>query len=257
MTRHEHDERVRRLLHDARHDEPIPEDIATRLDRVLAQLSADEPVDAPSVHEIAARRRRRAGGLLVAAAAVVVASVGLDQALDRGEDAADSSAATAGGSADAQDSVRAERDQAGSAQSTLPRSKAPTPVGGPVDVHADRFTSEARAILRTTEDRRAELRATTAAPQDSDAPGLDANPDAQASSAPPTANGGAPFATRNGTAWFTCDPAPWGPGRLVAVRYDGEPAVIAVRPPAGDTRVVEVLQCGTGAILRSVTLPRR
>ncbi|UMG94194.1 hypothetical protein [Nocardioides sp. TF02-7] len=55
-------------------------------------------------------------------------------------------------------------------------------------------------------------------------------------------------------AGFRCAPADWGPGVLVAVRYDGRPALVAFREPMGRSQVVEVLQCGTGEVLRSVTI---
>ena len=57
----EQESAVRRLLAEARHDEPIPADVAARLDRVLAGLTRDEP-GAPGVApviDLAARRRRR------------------------------------------------------------------------------------------------------------------------------------------------------------------------------------------------------
>src|SRR6476469_4846664 len=73
------EERVRRLLAEARHDEPMPADVASRLDDVLAGLAA-EPAPRGRVVPLA-DRRRKAGALLVAAAAVVVAGVGIGQAL--------------------------------------------------------------------------------------------------------------------------------------------------------------------------------
>ena len=39
----EQESEVRRLLAEARHDEPIPAEVADRLDRVLADLARDEP----------------------------------------------------------------------------------------------------------------------------------------------------------------------------------------------------------------------
>jgi hypothetical protein len=59
----------------------------------------------------------------------------------------------------------------------------------------------------------------------------------------------------NRSAWFSCKRAPFGRGRLVAVRYQGTSAVLAVRPPTGDSVVVELLQCGTATVLRSATVP--
>ena len=73
-------ETVRRLLADARHAEPMPDDVVDRLDRVLAGLAAGSPDElepppaAAAVVSLASRRRRRAATLLVAAAAVVARS---------------------------------------------------------------------------------------------------------------------------------------------------------------------------------------
>src|SRR5215218_10271549 len=73
------DARIRALLADARHTEPMPADVAARLDRVLEELAQDRAPIAPVID--LARRRRTAAKLLVAAAAVVVAGVGAGQVL--------------------------------------------------------------------------------------------------------------------------------------------------------------------------------
>ncbi|HEX3295569.1 MAG TPA: hypothetical protein VHR85_02020 [Nocardioides sp.] len=74
---------VRRLLAGARHADPMPDDVAARMDDVLAGLR-DTPQTSPAtrphppgaeVVPIAAHRRRRAAGLLAAAAAIVVGGV--------------------------------------------------------------------------------------------------------------------------------------------------------------------------------------
>jgi hypothetical protein len=81
---------VRRLLADARHTAPMPDDVAARMDRVLASLGDETPADvtdrqpAAGVVPITAYRRRRAAALLVAAAAVVVGGVALGPHLHRG-----------------------------------------------------------------------------------------------------------------------------------------------------------------------------
>jgi hypothetical protein len=56
-------------------------------------------------------------------------------------------------------------------------------------------------------------------------------------------------------AWQGCTPPQLGAGTAVAVLYDGEPAVLVLRPVEGSTQVAALLQCGTGEVLRSVTLP--
>lgn len=71
--------RVRRLLADARHTDPMPDDVVARLDRVLVGL-AEEPAREAAVVRLA-DRRRRATRLLVAAAAAVVVGFGGSQVI--------------------------------------------------------------------------------------------------------------------------------------------------------------------------------
>ena len=100
------DERIRRLLADARHTEPMPEAVVARLDRVLSGLSEDrseraERADRAEVVDLMARRRRTVGQLLVAAAAVVAVGFGITQVLPDlgGSSDGDAQEATAGGAA--------------------------------------------------------------------------------------------------------------------------------------------------------------
>lgn len=75
LTPDQHDA-VRRALADARHTDPIPADVADRLDRVLDDLADERSAATESAHSVvsleARRRRRHATRMLVAAAAVVV-----------------------------------------------------------------------------------------------------------------------------------------------------------------------------------------
>src|SRR4051812_28598855 len=92
---------VRRLLADARHEEPIPAEVGERLDRVLAGLSHDEPGAsgvAPVIDLAARRRRRNAAAVLAGAAAVVVTGFGIGQGIDVGssDDSSDATSADAG-----------------------------------------------------------------------------------------------------------------------------------------------------------------
>ncbi len=86
--------RLRRLLADARHTAPMPDDVVGRLDDVLARLAVEEPVvprvvepehPDPAVASLDARRRRtlrrRVAGGLLAAAALVVGGVAVPQLL--------------------------------------------------------------------------------------------------------------------------------------------------------------------------------
>lgn len=78
---------VRRLLAEARHDDPVPPEVAARLDDTLAALVAEragaDSGDAPAepLSLAAARRRRRAASFVLAAAAVVVTGVGVSSVL--------------------------------------------------------------------------------------------------------------------------------------------------------------------------------
>ena len=53
-------------------------------------------------------------------------------------------------------------------------------------------------------------------------------------------------------AWQGCAPADWGPGTPVAVLYERSPAVLVFRPATGDAQVADLVQCGTGEVLRSL-----
>ena len=52
----------------------------------------------------------------------------------------------------------------------------------------------------------------------------------------------------------TCLPAPVGEGTVLAVDYDGAAAALVLRPPAGDTQVVDLYLCGQTSPRRSITL---
>ncbi|MCW2851924.1 MAG: hypothetical protein JWM84_1588 [Nocardioides sp.] len=215
------EERVRRLLAEARVDAPIPEDVAARLDRVLAQLGEGEPGPDAHMVALASRRRRKVTALLVAAAAVVVVGVGIGQVVPRAEQSDSSASSDAGeaGGGNADDLEGTAPDAA------VKRDAAPFDlVDGVPRVRATRFADDVARVaeLRTTKD-------------------ADGRPSALQGEA-------------ESTAPVVCDPAAWGRGRLQVVRYDGQAAVLAFRPPMGDAQVVDLLQCGTGELLRSVTL---
>jgi hypothetical protein len=96
------EELVRRLLAEARHDEPMPADVAARLEGVLDDLAAERrPADVPvpprRVHD-ARRRRRWAVGLVAAAAAVAAIALVPRISLTSGDGAgSNASSSDAGG----------------------------------------------------------------------------------------------------------------------------------------------------------------
>ncbi|MEI5673413.1 MULTISPECIES: hypothetical protein [unclassified Nocardioides] len=248
---------VRRLLAGARYDEPVPDDVAARLDRVLAELVAEGPpemvADQHRTIDLAAqRRRRRVRRLLVAAVAVGVIGVGLGQVGLPSSSQDDMDGSSAGGSAadSGGDSAEAEADGPAAAAeapsaleeaSPLERDAPLALTAEPLVVDDEDFASEAQ--LKS-------LRRTTL--QDLDAI---LSQDARSSTAPESDESRSTEGYAATPTWFTCKPGPFGAGRLVAVQYDGQPAVLAVRPSTGDSAVVELLRCGSGAVLRSATVP--
>ncbi len=220
------DERIRRLLADARHTEPMPEAVVARLDRVLAGLSDDrteraERADRAEVVDLMARRRRTVGQLLVAAAAVVAVGFGITQVLPDlgGSSGGDAQEATAGGAA-------ADSAEGGDQGSRLvsPESAPEAPSDGTTSgaakstfkIHSDEFGPDVRHA-------RNQLEGEGAALVEYPAEG--------------------------------CLVASVEPGsEVVATTYDAAPAALVLRPPSGDVQVVDLYLCGDLEPRRSITL---
>jgi hypothetical protein len=232
---------VRRLLAEARHDAPMPADVAARMDRVLADLAttpagagepevelsadprADEslPATGAVVTRLPVARRRRAALLLGAAAAIVVGGVVLAQNLPTGGTASQ----TAGSAASSEGDQYAAGGQSAKAPGRQPTAgdtatkPSPEPLratvrDGRVVVRRPSFSADAlagRALLGGQETRLV----------------------------PPAA------------ACF----APTGGEQVVAALYDRAPAVLVYHPPDGSTQVVDLVLCGSERPIRSVTLP--
>lgn len=232
----EAEDEVRRLLSQARHTEPLPAEVAARLDQRLAELSLP-PVD----DELAAVRRRRAAALLVAAVAIVAVGIGAGN-LIRPEPADMASTSVseegAGESAPQGDAAGAEQSSEtapgpgetpdGRTDTTM---KAPASqrlaladleiVQVPVRLHAEHLGRDVRVVV---EDVRLADGATMP------------NPDAVLAS-------------------YGCEVTAFGEGTLVAAMYDDQPAILALRPPEGRNQIVDVVACGTGEELASLTVP--
>lgn len=226
----EQEQEVRRLLADARHTAPIPEDVATRLDRVLDELARGEhptPVPAPVV-QLASHRRRRAASMLVAAAAVVAVGVGLGQVVGGGGSDSGSGAASSADSA-RELPTTAQKDTP-SSESALAGSAAGDSVDSyalpqPVRVREQHFSADVRHARQL-------LRSSLRSAKDQSSDGTNAS-----------------------IAVGPCPRGDWGSGRLVPATYDGQQAVLVFRAVAGDTQVVDLFACGSDVALRSITLP--
>jgi hypothetical protein len=202
------DDAVRRLLAQARHDEPLPDDVATRLDEVLADLRAEDP-PRPVVDLAAARRRRtRIRNGLVAAAAVVLVGFGISR-VDLSGMSADSS--DAGASSDS----AAAREGAATAPEAGDAGLGSQPA--PVRLRSDSLEQQVRRLVAGSAVAESEQRGL-----------LDADGDC---------------------------PGPSGPGQALVATYDGAPAVLVLRPPAGGVQLAEVYLCGESAPVRSVSVP--
>lgn len=240
----EEEARLRRLLADARADEPLPADVAARLDAQLAELGqerAGPPTAVAHLHH----RRRRAVGLLLAAAVVLVAGVGVAELVQRPDASSESAGALAetdatarepaSGDATAGEAALERNDaetaddgaDAGTATSSEETSRPDLPIrvrevqGRLPRVREQRLERDALRVRRGLPRRAVvgENRALLFAPGD-----------------------------------FVCPADSWGAGVFAGVRYGSQDAVLAFRTPSEQNQVVEVLQCGTGDVLRSVTV---
>ena len=228
---------VRRLLADARHDEPMPEPVVARLDRVLAGL-AEEPVREAPVTDLATRRRR-ATSLLVAAAAVIAVGVGVSQVVDTGTSSQDSQS-----SADrrAEEAPAAEADPGTAMEEREPADDGAGEEGGapaPNDAQQDTGRSAQDFVTLSRETYSLDVSALRA-----QRGALDELSGAYKSDLDAYAAAGA-----------TCLSDTWGEGTFVPVRYDGEPAVLVFRRATGDTQIADLFLCGDDEPRRSVTLP--
>lgn len=222
------DEQVRRLLADARHTEPMPDDVVARLDDVLTGLR-EEPAAPPpaTVHDYgaAARRRRTVQNWLLAAAAVVVVGVGITQVNWGGMSADDAG----GDSASSSDSMAedapgaAEAPTAASSDSELARWRGPR-----LELTSEAFGKEIEGF-RDGKERSQALAGVPVDGIESGSESYDYSP--------------------------MCDVGALGAGYVVPVRYDGERAWLVFRKPQGDSQVVDLYLCGTDRPTRSITLP--
>jgi len=223
-------EEVRRLLADARHDEPMPDDVVARMDDVIAGLR-EAPVDgsaepgatpaerADNVVPLAAHRRRRAAGMLVAAAAIVVGGIVVAQ------NHASSTDSETAGSVAAQDNGLRSPETSPSPRSQrrndLARRGAkvttPTSQDGTLVVRPRRFSEDALAGRKLLK--------------------------------------GNATDSLLALGFVSCAKVPTGDGEVVPATYQQAPAVLVYRPVSGGSQVVDLYVCGTGRPVRTATLP--
>lgn len=221
---------VRARLAEARHTDPVPADVLARLDAVLADLTADRrqapPEPAAPVVPLPSRRRRALASGLVAAAAVVALGVALPQVLDTsGSDESVSAGDSAGDTAVQAPGAGSDggSDAGGSAAESAPGELAEEP-GASSERSGSTFA--APVDLRSDEPLRPAVRALAD-------------------------NGSTAYDADTGCAPGT------GDGDRVAATWDGQPAVVVLRPPTAGRQVVDVYVCGSGEVVATTTLPAR
>jgi hypothetical protein len=217
--------RIRALVAGAKHDEPMPEVVVARLDRVLAGL-AEESTEQPALATVVplAERRRRATRMLVAAAAVVVAGVGLGQVVShQGGVLSDSSGGSAADAPERSslgvgtDSKELSGGSAGAgAEPPQPQSDSLNGVSA-YKVRPRHFAQDTRRVQSYS---------------DSASTDTASNPRA-----------------------FGCVRGHWGAGTYVPVEYGRSPAYLVLRRHTGDSQVADLFLCGSDAPVRSITLP--
>lgn len=244
---------VRRTLAAAGGPEPMPADVAARLDGVIDGLVAGRTASGATVShpenpgivvplDAAARHRRvRVRVLLGAAAAVVAVAAGAGIINhDQGNDGGDAATATSD-EAPARDEGGVEADELaegapgavtdGRTEESSPATEAPQ---GTADL--ERVTVDGQLRQVRPDRLREDLVAL------------------QHFSLPHPATADYSRATLTAPADFMCEAADFGRGYLVGVLYDGRPAVVAFREPVGSNQAAEVLACGTGDVLHSTIL---
>lgn len=225
MTPEQEEQVARALAETARHEPvpPLPDEVAARLDGVLAELVAaraaapgtDPAPSGASVTDLGTRRRRRRPNVLVAAAAVaLIVAAGGAVATGGfgiggiGSSSSDSASSTAGGSGvqdeSAPEAARGDSDSSTSAaRAAVPRLRTST------------LAQDVHRLVR----------------DDLTGDGARTGSRRKALSGPPLADG-------------VCLTPSAGPGELLlAVRLDGRPATLLLGPVTDGARSAEVFRC--------------
>ena len=227
------------MLADARHDQPVPPEVAARLDAALAELrstpasGAEDPdttapdtldpdTTAPdTTHPTVVPLRRRVSRVLLAAAAVLAIGYGATQVLPKGSM---SDSGGDNGSASTADNAEAPQAESGGGAGAL--AGTPPPV-------TDLGIAGLRPIDPAALDRDlARLRRESARSEQ--------------------------FAGTRGTDMVRCGPADPVPGaRYVGAAYNGRPALVVYLPVQNGRQTVELFLCDTATprkVFQTVTL---
>jgi hypothetical protein len=240
---------VRELLADARVTEPIPDDVAARLDATLVSLQAERSATQAASRSVVPLRHR-VGRILVAAAAVVVigaGGVGIAQLGLDGSGSNDDSAATSA------------REDSGGGDSGAPESADGLAVSPEVPgalirngvarlSHATFAQDAARVMVAI------DVLAQRGATEDDAAEDLaDAPPSGYAEAPPVTAT---PQSRIDGEQVQDCAGPDAADAILVPATLDGATVALVFRPPTDDAQRVEAWSCDGSTLLASASVPR-
>lgn len=238
------EEAVRRLLAEARHDQPMPPEVVARLDERLVALQAERASQAVAdVVPLASRRRRVLAGLVAAAAFIVVGGVALGQVLpsQQGEDS------MSAGSADSKEVAPEARPSADSELGAGASS------GG---AESDELKGAPEAPTSTSSKSQSQY-------LDSDRAVLTSGPSLRKQVIQLRSDGTYALAqreeseTENG--FEACVPPEVRSGesvRFAEILLDGSPGVVVYTPLDGSRELARVWVCGATTPLHRFVLPR-
>lgn len=255
---------LRALLADARASEPVPDDVAARLDATLASLQAERAAESePGTAVVVPLRRRLAPRLLVAAAAMVViatGSVGIARVVSDtgGNDAVTADNATAADDADA-----------GSVESVAPRSVDPAQeldsgdmayAKATVELSSATFAQDAARVMRDAATAAKAQAPTTGSLDTGSIPGSEPLADESADGTAPTAPPLTATTGRLDMLLHQAIEACLGPEAAAAVTLsatlDDAPVALVFRPPTESGQLVEAWSCDGTELLASATVAR-
>jgi hypothetical protein len=232
---------VRALLADARVTEPVPTDVAARLDATLAALQEERRAETVVVP---LRRRRTAARVLVAAAAVVVVTaggVGIAQVAQRGSSGSDATTA---------DAVRGEAGA--DAATTAPSAPGALAPSAPPPAKSQLDAQKLAELPVFTSTRFAEQ----AAAFDLDTRGFAADSSQGDSSAAPSPTAADAPVTAEGRTAAACAGPLLPDTTSVPILFDREPAVLVVHRSTDGTQEVEAYSCDGATVLAHTTVAR-
>lgn len=245
---------VRSRLADARHEGPIPDDVAARLDATLAGLVADR--DGAGAADVAdpgervvrlrSRRRKVTAGLLVAATVVVVGGVVGGQILG---DQVSVLPTLGGGSETSSDAGSAASEESGGDAAPAERGARQRGDRDRADGIEDPTLTHSYESQSGTLDKRATRGAPEVDPSTFAADAERLRGLAHAAATPSSRDN-----TRSSSAKIGCSVSASG-GRRVLVTYEGQPGVLVYRRPEGGRQQVELHLCGSLAPRRTTEIP--